>query len=71
MGGGVCSHSCSALRPPMSCGQPTFPLLLGAGALSLMYLPLPITNAVRVMLVAHNADYNGTWHIGTAVSAPA
>jgi hypothetical protein len=54
----------------MSCGQRNFPLLLGAGALSLMYLPLAITNTVRVMLVAHNADYNGKWHIGTAVSAP-
>jgi hypothetical protein len=49
----------------------TSPSCLAAGALSLMYLPLPITNAVRVMLVAHNVDYNGTWHIGTAVSAPA
>ena len=36
------------------------------GALSLLYLPhqLPL----RVLLVAHNADYNGTWHLGTAVS---
>ncbi|PSC67013.1 alpha-1,3-glucan synthase Ags3, partial [Micractinium conductrix] len=34
------------------------------GALSLLYLPhqLPL----RVLLVAHNADYNGTWHLGTA-----
>ena len=30
-----------------------------------MYLPpqLPL----RVLLVAHNADYNGTWHLGTPV----
>ncbi|KAL4458945.1 hypothetical protein ABPG75_013810 [Micractinium tetrahymenae] len=34
------------------------------GALSLMYLP-PRPH-LRAMLVAHNADYNGTWHLGSA-----
>ncbi|KAL4459197.1 hypothetical protein ABPG75_014062 [Micractinium tetrahymenae] len=34
------------------------------GALSLMYLPPRLQ--VRALLVAHNADYNGTWHLGSA-----
>lgn len=38
---------------------------ISAGALSIMYLPASIP--VRTMLVAHNSDYNGTWHLGTPV----
>lgn len=35
------------------------------GALSIAYLPPQIP--VRAMLVAHNADYNGSWPVWTKV----
>lgn len=35
-------------------------------ALSVAYLPPRLH--LRALLVAHNVDYNGTWHLGTPVS---
>lgn len=57
-------HPSAHWFPPLSVCLPVRSL---AGALSIAYLPPQIP--VRAMLVAHNADYNGSWPVWTAVRA--